>query len=75
MQTFKPVLHLGDTAFEPRGQGFISERRADDGRDNLMQVSQTLNRVGEGLFIDLRFFRPDPVTDGAVSDGSEFENS
>ena len=38
-----------------------------------MQVSQTLNRVGEGLFIDLRFFRPDPVTDGAVGDGSEFE--
>ena len=33
------------------------------------------HRVGEGLFIDLRFFRPDPVTEVAVSDGSKFENS
>ena len=75
LQAIEPVPHLGNPAFEACRQSFIGERRADDGRDNLVQVSQTLNRVGEGLFIDLRFFRPDPVTEGAVSDGSKFKNS
>ena len=40
-----------------------------------MQVGQSLDRIGEGLFIDLRVFRPDPVTDGAVGDGGELQNS
>ena len=75
LQAVETVLHLGDPALEAGRQGFIGERRADNRRDNLVQVSQTLNRVGEGLFIDLRIFRPDPVTEGAVSDGSEFQNS
>ena len=66
LQPLKPVLHLGDAALEPRGQGLIGERRADDRRDNLMQVGQSLDRIGEGLLIDLGVFRADPVTDRAV---------
>ena len=38
-----------------------------------MQVGQSLDCIGEGLFVDLRVFRPDPVTDGAVGDGGELE--
>ena len=38
-----------------------------------MQVGQSLHRIGEGLFIDLGVFRPDPVTDGAVAESSKFE--
>ena len=73
LQAVETILHLGDPAFEPRSQGFIGERRANDRRDNLVQVGQSLDRVGEGLLIDLRIFRPDPVTDGAVGDGGEFQ--
>ena len=38
-----------------------------------MQVGQALDRIGEGLLIDLGVFRPDPVPDGAVGDGGKFE--
>ena len=75
LQPVKPVLHHRDPALEPCGQGFIGQRRAHDCRDNLMDVGQALDRVGEGLFIDLRVFRPDPVSDRAVGDGGEFETS
>ncbi|HEX9073820.1 MAG TPA: hypothetical protein VF852_17955 [Pseudolabrys sp.] len=73
LQAIETVLHLSDPALEPDRQGFIGERRAHDGRDNFMQVGQPLHRIGEGLFIDLGVFRPDPVTDRAVGDGSKFE--
>ena len=73
LQPIETVLHLRDTAFEPRCQSFIGQRRAHDGGDNLMQVGQTLDRIGEGLFIDLGVFRPDPVPDGAVGNGGKFE--
>ena len=75
MQAIETVLHLGDPALEPGRQGFIGERRAHDCRDNFMQVGQPLHRIGEGLFIDLGIFRPDPVADGVVGNGSKFENS
>ena len=73
LQAVETVLHLGNAAFEPGGQGFIGECRADNGRDDLMQVGQALDRIGEGLFIDLRVFRADPVSDGAVGNGGKFE--
>ena len=38
-----------------------------------MQVGEALDRIGEGLFIDLGVFRPDPVPDGAVGNGGKFE--
>ena len=58
---------------EPGSQGFIGERRTNDRRDDLMHVGQPLDRIGEGLFVDLRVLRPDPVTDGAVGDGGELQ--
>ena len=38
-----------------------------------MQVGQSLNRIGEGLLVDLRVVSPDAVADGAVGDGGKFE--
>ena len=73
LQAVETVLHLGDAAFEPCCQGFIGKRRADDGGDNLVQVGQALDRIGEGLLIDLGVFRPDAVADGAVGDGGKFQ--
>ena len=63
LQPIKAVLHLGDTAFEPSGEGLIGKRRAHDGRQYLMHIVEPLHRVGEGLFIDLGIFRADPVAD------------
>jgi hypothetical protein len=34
-----------------------------------VQIGQTFDRIGEGLFVDLGVFRLDPVTDGTVGDG------
>jgi hypothetical protein len=31
-----------------------------------MQVGEPLNRVGEGLFVDLGVFCPDTIADGAI---------
>ena len=70
LQAIETILHLGDPALEPGRQGFIGECRADNRGDDLVQVGQSLDRVGEGLFVDVRIFRPDPVTDGAVGDGT-----
>jgi hypothetical protein len=36
-----------------------------------MQVGQPLDRVGEGLFVDLRVFGEDAVADGSVMDGGK----
>ena len=73
LQAFETILHLGDPALEPGRQSFIGECRAHDRGDDLVQVGQPLDRVGEGLFIDLRILRPDPVADGAVGDGGELK--
>ncbi|MGA7024267.1 MAG: hypothetical protein WA796_23650 [Pseudolabrys sp.] len=53
LQPLEPILHLGDAALEPRRQGFVGQCRADDNGDDLMQVGEALNCVGEGLLIDL----------------------
>ena len=50
LQTRRSFLHFSDPPLEPRGQGFIGECRPDNGRNNLMQVGQALDGVGEGLF-------------------------
>ena len=71
LQAIETILHLGDPALEPGRQGFIGECRAHNRGDDLVQVGQSLDRVGEGLFVDVRIFRPDPVTDGAVGNGSD----
>ena len=63
LQALKPVLHLGDAALEPGCQGFVGQCRADDGRDDLVQIGQALDRVGEGLLVDLGVFGTDPVAD------------
>ena len=41
--------------------------RADDGRDDLVEIGQALDRVGEGLLVDLGVFGADPVADCAVA--------
>ena len=53
--------------------GLIGQRRADDGRDDLMHIGEPLDRIGEGLLVDLGVFRPDAVADRPVGDGGEFE--
>ena len=73
LQAVETVLHLGDPPLEPRCQGFIRECCADDGRDNLVQVGQSLDCIREGLIVDLRVFRPDPLADGAVANGGKFK--
>ena len=75
LQAIETILHLGNPALEPGRESFIGECRAHDRRDNFVQIGQPLHRIGEGLFVDVRIFRPDPVADRAVSDGGEFENS
>ena len=75
LQALKPVLHLGDAALEPGCQGFVGQCRADNGGDDLVQIGQALDGVGEGLLIDAGVFRPDAVADRAVGDGGEFETA
>ncbi len=53
LQALEPILHLGDATLEPRCQGLVGKCRADDGRDDLVQVGQALDRIGEGLLVDL----------------------
>ncbi|MGA7389089.1 MAG: hypothetical protein WBW99_14355, partial [Pseudolabrys sp.] len=43
-------------------QSFVGGCRADNGGDDLMQVGEPLNGIGEGLLVDLRVFCPEPVT-------------
>ena len=75
LQPVEAVLHLGNPAFEPCCQGFVGKRRADNGGDDLMQVGEPLDGIGEGLLVDLGVFRADAVTDGAVSDSGKLETS
>ena len=73
LQAVETVLHLGNAAFEACGQSFVGQGRADYGRDNLVQVGQSLDCIGEGLFVDLGVSCADTVADGAVVDSGEFE--
>ena len=73
LQAFETVLHLGNAAFESRCQGFIGKRCPHDGGDDLVEVGQSLDRIGEGLFVDLGVFGPDAVADRPVGDSGEFE--
>ena len=74
LQPFKAVLHFSNPAFEPCCQRFVGQRRADNCGDDLVQVSEALHGVGEGLLVDLGVFRPDAVADGAVGDSGKVEN-
>ena len=58
LQAVETLLHVGNPAFEPCGQGLVGEGRADDGGDDLVQVGETLDRIGEGLLVDVGVFRP-----------------
>ena len=73
LQALEPVLHLGDAALEPCCQGFVGQSRADDGGDDLVQISQALDGVGKRLLVDLGVFRPEAVADRAVVDGGKCE--
>jgi len=73
LQALEPVLHLSDANLEPACQSFIGQCRPDDGRDDLVQVGEALNRVGEGLFINAGVLRTDPIADCAIVDSGEFE--
>src|SRR5262245_61284013 len=73
LHPLESVLHFSDPTLEPGRQGFVGQSRADDCCDNLVQVGQALDRVGEGLLIELGVFRPDPITDGAVGNGGKFK--
>ena len=75
LQPVEPVLHLGNPGFEACCQGFVSEGRADNGGDDLVQISQSLDRIGEGLLIDGGIFRSDAVAEGSVGYGGKLENS
>ena len=46
--------------FDPVG------RRADDGLEDFMHVSEPLNSIGEGLLVDLGVLGADAVVDGAM---------
>ena len=59
LQAVETVLHLGDSAFEPGGEGFIGKRRADNGGDDLVQISEPLDGVSERLLVDLGVFGVD----------------
>ena len=58
----------------PVARASIGKRRADDGGDDLVQVGQSLDRVGEGLFIDGRVLCPDAVADRSVGYCSDFND-
>ncbi len=74
LQAIKPPLHVGNPAFKPRCEGFIGQRRADDGGDDLVQVGEALDRIGEGLLVDLGIFGSDAVAEGAVGDGGKMRD-
>ena len=40
-----------------------------------MEVGDALDRIGEGLLLDLRVLRPDTVADGAIGSCSEAKNT
>ena len=73
LQALKPILHLGDAALEPCCQGFVGQCRADDGGDDLVQIGQALNGVGEGLLIYMGVLGANAVTDRLVGDGGKFQ--
>ena len=73
LQALEPVLHFGDAALEPSCQGFVGQFRTDDSGDDLVEIRKALHRIGEGLIINLRFFRLEPVTDCAISDGRKLK--
>ena len=71
LQAVTPRLHFPNAALKPRGEGLVGERRPDDGREDLMQVGEALNGIGEGLLVDLGVLRPDPVANGAIGSPGE----
>ena len=72
LQALEPVLHLGDAALEPGCQGFIGQRRADNGRDDLVQIGEALDRIGEGLIVYMGVLGANAVTYRLIGNGCEF---
>ena len=69
MQALEPVLHLGNAAFEPCRQRLVGEGGPDNGGQDFVQVGEALDRIGEGLLVDLGVFRPQAVADGSIGGG------
>jgi hypothetical protein len=71
LQALPPRLHLPNAALKSCGQGLVGEGGPNDGTEDFMEVGETLNGVGEGLFVDLGVFGTDAVADRAVGGGSK----
>ena len=68
-QALQSCLHLADPSPQSFGQGFISDGRADNGCDNLMQIGMTFDGVGQGLFVGTGFGSHQAVAKRQVGGG------
>src|SRR5262249_55436946 len=73
LQAIETPLHVGDATFETCGQCLISKGRTDYGGDDLGQIGQTLDRIGESLLINVGVCGPDAVTNGKIGEGSKLQ--
>ena len=69
LQPVQPPLHVGDPALEPHSHGLIGQRGPDNGGQDLMQVGQPLDRIGQRLLVDLGFVGFDAIAERAVCGG------
>ena len=68
-------MHVRKPALEPPGQGLVCHGGSDNRLDDFMEVGDALDRIGEGLLLDLGVLRPDTVADGAIGSCSEAKNT
>ena len=52
--------------FEPGCQGFVDKGGPRDGGDDLVQVGQAFQSVGQSLFVDIGLKRYDPIANRLV---------
>ena len=71
LQAVQPALHVGDPALEPGGHGLVGQGRPDNGGQDFMQVGQSLDRIGQGLLVDLGVVGFDAVAQGAIGGGDK----
>lgn len=57
----------------PVGKRFVGQGGANDGGEDLVQVGEALDGIGEGLFVDGGIFGPNAVADRAVRYGGKFK--
>jgi hypothetical protein len=54
-------------------KGLVGERRTDDGSDDLVQIGEPFDRIGEGLLVDFGVLCLEAVADGPVVDSGKLE--